>query len=185
MTTSTQPTHIKINLWLFLFTKDRRGSMKSCLPFLLVQIQCDDSLWRPQCLPCPPRSKQQDYCMSHQIPADAAGTKQVVCTGCGLVRWRQPSVKMWTCGRVTKHHEILLMFPAWSSIFPGGSSPSWPTPAKFVWFCRVMGLCKCMVNFKPGKPAENHVLSHTPDWTAIHCRCLFYYHAVILVAVVY
>lgn len=80
MTASTQPTHIKINIQLFLFTKDRHGSMKWYLPFLLVQIQYDDFLWRPQCLPCPPWSKQQDYCMSHKIPTDVTRTK-AVCTG--------------------------------------------------------------------------------------------------------
>ena len=125
MTASTWPTRIKINLWLFLFTKHRHGSMKSCLPFLLVQIQHDYFLWRPQWLPCPPWSKKQDYCMSRQIPADATGTKWAVCTECGLTQWRGPTVKMWTCGRVKDHQEML---PAWPSMLSGHCSLPHPDP---------------------------------------------------------
>lgn len=65
------------------------------------------------------------------------------------------------------------------------SSPSWPTPAKFAWFCCIMGLCKCVVNFKPGKHVENHVLGRAWDWTTIPFHCLFYYCTDILVVVVY
>lgn len=184
--TSTQPTYIKINLQLFLSTKDRCGSMKSCLPFLLGQIQCDDFLWIPQCLPYPHWSKQQDYCVSHQIPADASRTKRAVCTGCGLLWWRGPSVKMWTCGRVRECHKIFLMFPAWPSTLLGGSSLPHPDPHPPSLPCFAVSWdCVNVWWISSQENVENHILGRAWDWMTIHFHYLFYYRTDVLVAVVY
>lgn len=92
--TSEQPTHSKMNPQLFLFTRDGRGSIKPCLPFLLVQIQCDGFLWRPQRLACPRWSKEQDSCVSHRQHRDRADCLQRMWAGV----LEKSLCEGWACG---------------------------------------------------------------------------------------
>lgn len=105
--TSEQPTHIKINPQLFLFTRDGCRSMKPWILFLLVQIQRDGFLWTLHRLAGPCWSNQQDSCVSHRHrrdTADSTGTQQIVGRGCGLLWLGRASLKMWASGRTMLIH---------------------------------------------------------------------------------
>lgn len=104
----------------------------------------------------------------------ACAVERTLCEYLGLWEGEGAPWDLFDVSSMTKHTSWWLF-----------SSPSWPTPAKFALFCSIMGLCKCVENFKSGEHAENHVLAHTPDWTTVYFHCLFYYHADILVAVAY